>query len=163
WRSSRCAAARSCSLRIAPLSPLISVRFRRAAATDWSCWPGPGCRGRSRSPLHRGPPSAALRSAYRCPSPAPAWPPCSSPRRRPASLLLEPGSPREVCQRIVELAGQDHRVAFCTIFLIDQTGEYLYLAATNNPTIRRYLDKPTYRLGEGITGWVAKYREPALV
>jgi len=78
-------------------------------------------------------------------------------------LLLEPASPREVCQRIVELAEQDERVVFCSIFLLDQTGDYLYLAATNNPALRIFLDKPTYRLGEGITGWVAKYREPALV
>src|SRR5262249_35717841 len=69
----------------------------------------------------------------------------------------------EVCQRIVELAEQDQRVAFCSIFLLDQTGDYLYLAATNNPALRMFLDKPTYRLGEGITGWVAKYREPVLV
>src|SRR5581483_7261361 len=79
------------------------------------------------------------------------------------SLLLEPASPREVCERIVDLAEQDQRVAFCSIFLFDQTGEYLFLAASNNPSLQGFRDKPTYRLGEGITGWVAKYREPALV
>jgi signal transduction histidine kinase len=79
------------------------------------------------------------------------------------NLLLEPGSPDEVCQRIVALAEQDTRVATCSIFLIDQTGENLLLAATNNGALKSYLSQPTYRLGEGITGWVAKYREPALV
>jgi signal transduction histidine kinase len=78
-------------------------------------------------------------------------------------LLLEPGSPEEVCQRIVALAEADNRVATCSIFLIDQTGENLYLAASNNPSLQDYLSQTTYRLGEGITGWVAKYRQPALV
>jgi signal transduction histidine kinase len=78
-------------------------------------------------------------------------------------LLLDPGSPDEVCQRIVALAERDNRVATCSIFLIDQTGENLYLAASNNPALQSYVFQTTYRLGEGITGWVAKYRQAALV
>lgn len=80
-----------------------------------------------------------------------------------ASLLLEPVSAKEVLQRIVERAQKDDRVATCSIFLIDGTGEYLKLAATNNPALQAYVSKPTYRLGEGLTGWVGKYRRALLV
>src|SRR5438046_158775 len=79
------------------------------------------------------------------------------------SLLLEPGSPEEVCQRIADLAETDNRIANCSIFLVDRSGENLFLAATTNPALKKFVGKPTYRMGEGLTGWVARYRQPVLV
>src|SRR5207244_3998082 len=80
-----------------------------------------------------------------------------------ASLLLNPGSPEEVCQQIVELTEDVARVASCSVFLMDQTGEYLRLAATNNPRMIDHVGEVTHRVGEGLTGWVAKFRRTARV
>src|SRR5436189_4372780 len=73
-----------------------------------------------------------------------------------ASLLLAPDSPEEVCQRIVELTEDLAPVATCSVFLADQSGEFLQLAATNNPPLRDRIGELTHRVGEGLTGWVAK-------
>ncbi len=99
------------------------------------------------------------------PNPAPTipWLSDADSYRILASLLLEPASPEEVCERLVELSEQATRVASCSIFLLDESREYLYLAASNNPHLQAYLGQPTYRVGEGLTGWVFRYRRPLLV
>jgi signal transduction histidine kinase len=80
-----------------------------------------------------------------------------------ASLLLAPDSPEEVCARIVELTADLAPVATCSVFLVDQSGEFLQLAATNNPPLRERVGELTHRVGEGLTGWVARYRQPVLI
>lgn len=68
----------------------------------------------------------------------------------------------ELLRRVVLCAGQLLRADDCSLFQLDESGESLVLRASGE-MLRSQVGAHTYRLGEGLTGWVAQNREPARV
>lgn len=67
-----------------------------------------------------------------------------------------------VLREIVELVIDVTRGDACLVYLIDETGENLVLRASKNPH-PRLIGKIAMRVGEGITGWVAKEVQPVAI
>src|SRR5215467_7504743 len=67
---------------------------------------------------------------------------------------------REVLDRIIDFAGSVARFDSCFIFVLED--EELVLRASKNPHPDE-LDHLTLRLGQGITGWVAKHHQPVAI
>src|SRR5437867_13219107 len=65
----------------------------------------------------------------------------------------------QVLRQIVDLVIDVTRGDACLIYLLDVAGENLVLRASKNPH-PRLIGKIAMRVGEGITGWVAKEAEP---
>jgi signal transduction protein with GAF and PtsI domain len=70
-------------------------------------------------------------------------------------LMVRKLSLREVLQAIVELIVENTQCDSCLIYLIDN--EELVLCASNNPHPSE-IGRIRLKLGEGLTGWVAKER-----
>lgn len=71
------------------------------------------------------------------------------------------GSPlHEVLGRIVDFAAAVVQCDSCFLYVLD--GDDLILKASKNPHPEE-IDRVKLRLGEGITGWVAKHRKPVAI
>src|SRR5947199_1985379 len=68
----------------------------------------------------------------------------------------------QVLRQIVDLVIDVTRGDACLIYLLDVAGENLVLRASKNPH-PRLIGKIAMRVGEGITGWVAKEAEPVAI
>jgi signal transduction protein with GAF and PtsI domain len=66
----------------------------------------------------------------------------------------------EVLDRVVEFASALVKCDSCLIYVLD--GDELVLRASKNPHPEA-VDRLKLRVGQGITGWVAKHREPVAV
>src|ERR1700674_1922390 len=65
---------------------------------------------------------------------------------------------RQTIGLVVDVTGGDS----CLLYLLDDTGENLVLRASKNPH-PRLIGKIALRMGEGITGWVAKEVQPVAI
>lgn len=68
----------------------------------------------------------------------------------------------ELLKEIVKLASQITKADSCLIYLLDKKKHELVLRASKNPH-RDLLQRITIRLGEGITGWVAREKRPVAI
>lgn len=67
---------------------------------------------------------------------------------------------REVLERIIDFTSAVVKCDSCFVFVLED--DELVLRASKNPHPEE-IDRLTLRLGEGITGWVAKHRQPVAV
>jgi signal transduction histidine kinase len=63
-------------------------------------------------------------------------------------------------ERVTEMAAKLLDADDCSLFLLDKSINRLVLKASRG-LLRSLVDKATYRLGEGLTGWVALHNKPA--
>src|SRR5438128_813049 len=68
----------------------------------------------------------------------------------------------QVLRQIVDLVIDVTHGDACLIYLLDEAGDNLVLRASKNPH-PRLIGKIGMRVGEGITGWVAKEAEPVAI
>ncbi|KKS98521.1 MAG: ANTAR domain-containing protein with unknown sensor, uroporphyrinogen-III synthase [Candidatus Gottesmanbacteria bacterium GW2011_GWA2_43_14] len=68
----------------------------------------------------------------------------------------------ELLQEIVKIADQVTRADSCLIYVLDQEKNELVLRASKNPH-SHLLKKIKMKMGEGITGWVAKEKKPVAI
>lgn len=68
----------------------------------------------------------------------------------------------EVLEEIVKIALKVTKGDSCLIYIFDPKKKELVLKASKNPHAD-LLEKITMRLGEGITGWVAKEKRPVII
>src|SRR5919108_3233469 len=68
----------------------------------------------------------------------------------------------QVLRQIVDLVIDVTRGDACLIYLLDEPGDNLVLRASKNPH-PRLIGKIAMRVGEGITGWVAKEVQPIAI
>ena len=68
-----------------------------------------------------------------------------------------------LAQRAVELVGRAARADGAFVYLWDADRDLLVLRAATEGRQQRFVDKLTLRLGEGLTGWSALMRRPAVV
>src|SRR6185295_11048562 len=64
----------------------------------------------------------------------------------------------EVLRHIIELVTEVTRGDACLLYLVDKPNEELVLRASKNPH-PRIIGRIKIKLGEGITGWVARERQ----
>jgi uroporphyrinogen-III synthase len=76
------------------------------------------------------------------------------------SRMAEGGSLHELLKRIVEFSATVVHCDSCFLYVLED--DELILRATVNPHPQE-VDRLKLRLGEGITGWVAKHRQPVAV
>jgi len=67
-----------------------------------------------------------------------------------------------VPQQILELVSQVTAADACLLYLLDESGQSLVLQASK-PTHPQNIGRITLRIGEGLTGWVAKERRPVAI
>jgi signal transduction histidine kinase len=72
------------------------------------------------------------------------------------------GDPDALMRRVIRTAAALLRADECSLFTLDVAGERLILRASRGPLAKR-IGEATYRLGEGLTGWVAQHAAPARV
>ena len=65
----------------------------------------------------------------------------------------------QVLHKIIDLVVDVTRGDSCLLYLLDEAGDHLVLRASKNPH-PRLIGKVAVRVGEGITGWVAREAEP---
>jgi signal transduction protein with GAF and PtsI domain len=68
----------------------------------------------------------------------------------------------QVLRQTVDLVVDVTHGDSCLVYLLDETGGYLVLRASKNPH-PRLIGKIAMRVGEGITGWVAKEVQPVAI
>ncbi len=68
----------------------------------------------------------------------------------------------ELLREIVKLAVQISKADSCLIYILDKRNQELILRASKNPH-PDLLQKIHLKLGEGITGWVAKEKKPVAI
>jgi signal transduction protein with GAF and PtsI domain len=68
----------------------------------------------------------------------------------------------EVLRHIIDLVNQVTRGDSCLLYLLDKTNEELILRASKNPH-PKIIGRIKVKLGEGITGWVARERQPVAI
>jgi signal transduction protein with GAF and PtsI domain len=68
----------------------------------------------------------------------------------------------DVLRHIIDLVGQVSRGDACLLYLLDRANEELVLRASKNPH-PRIIGRIKIKLGEGITGWVAKEKQPVAI
>ena len=68
----------------------------------------------------------------------------------------------EVLRHIVELVTEVTRGDACLLYLVDKPNEELVLRASKNPH-PKIIGRIKIKLGEGITGWVARERQPVAI
>jgi signal transduction protein with GAF and PtsI domain len=68
----------------------------------------------------------------------------------------------DVLRHIIDLVSQVTRGDACLLYLLDKAHEELVLRASKNPH-PRIIGRIKIRLGEGITGWVAKEKQPVAI
>lgn len=78
------------------------------------------------------------------------------------ALSLSP-DPTILAQRAVELVARAAGADGAFVYLWDADREVLVMRAATEGSQQRFVDKLTLRLGEGITGWSALMRRPALI
>src|ERR1700678_2166544 len=66
----------------------------------------------------------------------------------------------DVLTRVVEFASALVKCDSCLVYVLE--GDDLVLRASKNPHPEA-IDRPTLRVGQGITGWVAEHKEPVAV
>jgi uroporphyrinogen-III synthase len=76
------------------------------------------------------------------------------------SRMADGNSLHDVLQRIVEFSASIVECDSCFLYVLED--DELVLRASMNPHPQE-IDNLTLRLGEGITGWVAKHRQPVAV
>ena len=65
----------------------------------------------------------------------------------------------ELLRKIIQVAGDAMRFEDCSLFLIDHATGELTLAASRGK-LSEIVGKASYRIGEGLTGWVAEHGAP---
>lgn len=80
--------------------------------------------------------------------------------RRVASRMSEAAPLEEVLAEVVEFVASVVKCDSCFIYVLE--GEELVLRASKNPHPEA-VDRLKLRLGQGITGWVAKHKAPVLI
>src|SRR3989338_1794174 len=68
----------------------------------------------------------------------------------------------ELLEEIVKIANQVTKSDSCLIYIFDREKQTLVLRASKNPH-KDLLQRVTMKLGEGITGWVAKEKKPVAI
>ncbi len=68
----------------------------------------------------------------------------------------------QVLREIIDLVVDVTRGDSCLVYLLDETEEFLVLNASKNPH-PRLIGKIAVKVGEGITGWVAKEAQPVAI
>jgi signal transduction protein with GAF and PtsI domain len=68
----------------------------------------------------------------------------------------------EVLHHIIDLVTQVTKGDSCLLYLLDKVNEELVLRASKNPH-PKIIGRIKVKLGEGITGWVAKERQPVAI
>jgi signal transduction protein with GAF and PtsI domain len=68
----------------------------------------------------------------------------------------------EVLRHIIELVTQVTKGDSCLLYLLDKSHEELVLRASKNPH-PKIIGRIKVKLGEGITGWVARERQPVAI
>lgn len=68
----------------------------------------------------------------------------------------------EVLREIVHIASEVTHADSVLVYVLDSKKEHLILRASKNPH-KELLQKITMRMGEGITGWVARERKPVAI
>lgn len=68
----------------------------------------------------------------------------------------------QVLRQTIDLVVDVTRGDSCLLYLLDETGDFLVLRASKNPH-PRLIGKIAMRVGEGITGWVAKEVQPVAI
>lgn len=68
----------------------------------------------------------------------------------------------ELLSEIVSIAGSITKGDSCLVYILDPNTQTLVLRASKNPH-KDLMRKITMKLGEGITGWVAKERQPVAI
>jgi GAF domain-containing protein len=81
---------------------------------------------------------------------------------RLAQAAASTQKPDELLDLIIREATSALGTDVCSLYLLEPSGEQLLLTATNGLN-ENMVGKVRMRVGEGITGWVARSREPAAV
>ncbi|HVN77657.1 MAG TPA: GAF domain-containing protein [Terriglobia bacterium] len=68
----------------------------------------------------------------------------------------------EVLRHIIDLVNQVTRGDSCLLYLLDKANEELILRASKNPH-PKIIGRIKVKVGEGITGWVARERQPVAI
>lgn len=68
----------------------------------------------------------------------------------------------QVLHRIVDMVIEVSHGDACLLYLLSETGDELVLRASKNPH-PKMLGKITLKVGEGITGWVARENRPVVI
>ena len=68
----------------------------------------------------------------------------------------------EMLRIVIDRTTDAMRVEVSSLYLLERREAVLRLVATNGLN-RKFIGKATLRVGEGITGWVAESRRPAVV
>src|SRR5688572_32624453 len=68
----------------------------------------------------------------------------------------------QVLSKIIDLVIDVTHGESCLVYLLDETGDSLVLRGSKNPH-PRLIGKIELRVGEGITGWVAKEAQPVAI
>src|SRR5262245_11076381 len=68
----------------------------------------------------------------------------------------------EVLRQIIDLVIQVTKGDSCLVYLLDSNEEFLVLRASKNPH-PRLIGKISVKVGEGITGWVAREAQPVAI
>lgn len=82
--------------------------------------------------------------------------------QRLAQAAASTQKPDELVELIIRETTSAMGTDVCSLYLLDHTGERLDLSATNGLN-ERMIGRVAMRVGEGITGWVATSRKPAVV
>lgn len=69
----------------------------------------------------------------------------------------------ELLDEIVKIASKITKADSCLIYTINRKKNELELRASKNPHPANLIKKVTMKLGEGITGWVAKENKPVVI
>lgn len=69
----------------------------------------------------------------------------------------------ELMHEIVKITGKITRADSCLIYTLDSNKKLLVLRASKNPHPQKTLSGITLKMGEGITGWVAKNEKPVFI
>lgn len=82
--------------------------------------------------------------------------------QRLAQAAASTQKPEELVELIIRETTSALGTDVCSLYLVDDSGERLNLSATNGLN-ERMIGRVAMRVGEGITGWVAQSRRPAVV
>lgn len=82
--------------------------------------------------------------------------------QRLAQAAASTQQPEELVELIIRETTSALDTDVCSVYLVDAAGRRLNLSATNGLN-ERMIGRVTMRVGEGITGWVAETRRPAVV
>lgn len=66
---------------------------------------------------------------------------------------------RTLVSKVIQVTAEVLRFEDCSIFLLDRDGNTLTLEASSGP-LNEKAGKASYRLGEGLTGWIAENGQP---